>query len=199
MMSPRPLFGLLLAGFCALSVPAIAQSTHVRGAVDSISGDNLVVKTTGGQDVTVALAPDWKAIGVVPSELSAIKQGTFVGIATTGPDDKLVAREVLVFPPELKGSGEGHYPWDLGSQSTMTNATVEGDVTQAGDRELTLSYKGGQSKVMVPPDVPVVTFGPGDRSMVKPGAKVFITAKADGGKLAASRVLVGKDGLTPPM
>ncbi|MEO9191372.1 MAG: hypothetical protein ABI224_15445 [Acetobacteraceae bacterium] len=157
------------------------------------------MKTTAGQDVTVALAPDWKAIGVVPSELSAIKQGTFVGIATTGPDDKLVAREVLVFPPELKGSGEGHYPWDLGSQSTMTNATVEGDVTQAGDRELTLSYKGGQSKVMVPPDVPVVTFGPGDRSMVKAGAKVFITAKADGGTLSAGRVLVGKDGLTPPM
>ncbi|MEO8713618.1 MAG: hypothetical protein ABI369_01250 [Acetobacteraceae bacterium] len=199
MASRRPLFGLLLAGLCAAALPAFAQSKHVRGTVESLSGDDLMVKSSDGQSVTVKLAPDWAATAVVPSELAAIKQGTFVGIATSGPEDHLVAKEVLVFPPAMKGAGEGHYAWDLGSQSMMTNATVDGELTQSNGRELTLSYKGGQSKVTVPPEVPVVTFGPGDRSMVKPGAKVFITPKADNGTLTASRVLVGKDGLTPPM
>lgn len=196
-MVPRHrLLGFLLASLC-IATPALAQ--RVRGTVESISGDKLVVKSVSGTDTTVTLAPDWSVTAVVPSEMSAIKPGTFIGAAATGPDDKLVAREVLVFPPALKGSGEGHYPWDLGAGSTMTNATVDAEVTQANGQELTLSYKGGQSKMMVPPDVPVVTFGPGDRSMVTPGAKVFIPAKAANGTLTASRVLVGKDGLTPPM
>jgi hypothetical protein len=150
-------------------------------------------------DQTVILAPNWSAIAVVPSDLSAMTPGSFIGTAANGPDDNLVAREVVVFPPAMKGTGEGHYPWDLGPQSTMTNATVDAEVTQANGRELTLSYKGGQSKVTVPPDVPVVTFGPGDRTMVKPGARVFIPAKMENGALSATRVLVGKDGLMPPM
>ena len=196
-MVPRHrLLGFLLASLC-IATPALAQ--RVRGTVESVSGDKLVVKSVSGTETTVTLAPDWSVTAVVPSEMSAIKPGTFIGAAATGPDDKLVAREVLVFPPALKGSGEGHYPWDLGAGSTMTNATVDAEVTQADGRELTLSYKGGQSKMMVPPDVPVVTFGPGDRSMVTPGAKVFIPAKEANGTLTASRVLVGKDGLTPPM
>jgi len=200
MSSHRPLLGLILAGLCVAASPALAQSAQrIRGTVESISGDHLVVKSASGAETTVTLAPNWAVTAVVPSSLSEIKPGTFIGTAATGPDDKLVAREVLVFPPALKGSGEGHYAWDLGPQSTMTNATVDGDVTQADGQELTLSYKGGQSKVMVPPGIPVVTFGPGDRSMVTPGAKVFIPAKGENGALTASRVLVGKDGLTPPM
>lgn len=199
MLSLRSGFGLLVAGACALSVPAFAQTKHVRGTVDSLTGDTLTVTEAGGQQVAVRLAPDWQAIAVTPSSLSAITQGTFIGTATTGPDDHLVAREILVFPAAMKGAGEGHYSWDLGSQSMMTNATVAGDVAQAGAHELTLSYKGGESKVTVPPNIPIVTLGPGERSMVKPGAKVFITPKAENGSLSASRVLVGKDGLQPPM
>lgn len=199
MPSLRPTFGLLVTAACILSIPAFAQTKHVRGTVDSLSGDTLTVTEAGGQEVAVKLAPDWQVTAVIPSSLAAITTGTFIGTATTGPDDHLVAREILVLPPALKGAGEGHYPWDLGSQSMMTNATVTGDVTQAGGHELTLSYKGGESKVTVPPNTPVVTLGPGDRSMVKPGAKVFITPKAENGSLTASRVLVGKDGLQPPM
>lgn len=200
MASLRPAFGLLVTATCILSVPAFAQTKHVRGTVASLSGDTLTVTETGGHEAAVKLAPDWQAIAVTPSSLSAITKGSFIGTATTGPDDHLVAREILVFPPALKGTGEGHYAWDLGgSQSMMTNATVTGDVTQASAHELTLSYKGGESKVTVPPNIPIVTLGPGERSMVKPGAKVFITPKSENGALSASRVLVGKDGLQPPM
>lgn len=199
MLSLRPVFGLLVAGACALSIPAIAQTKHVRGTVASLSGDALTVTEAGGQEVAIKLAPDWQVIAVIPSSLSAVTQGTFIGAATTGPDDHLVAREILVLPAAMKGVGEGHYPWDLGSQSMMTNATVTGDVAQSGEHELTLSYKGGESKVTVPPNTPIVTLGPGDRSMVTAGAKVFITPKAENGTLTAKNVLVGKDGLQPPM
>lgn len=200
MLQLRPVFGLLITAACVLSVPAFAQTKHVRGTVDSLGGDTLTVTEAGGQQVAVKLAPDWQVIAVTPSSLSAITKGTFIGAATTGPDDHLVAREILVLPAAMKGVGEGHYPWDLGgSRSMMTNATVTGDVAQAGAHELTLSYKGGENKVTVPPNTPIVTIGPGERSMVKPGAKVFITPKNENGALTASRVLVGKDGLQPPM
>lgn len=199
MRSLRLAFGLLVAGACALSVTAFAQTKHVRGTVASLSSDTLTVTEAGGQEVAIKLAPDWRAVAVSPLSLSAITKGSFIGTATTGPDDHLVAREVLVLPPALKGAGEGHYAWDLGPQSMMTNATVTGDVVQAGGHELTLSYKGGESKVTVPPNTPIVTLGPGERSMVKPGAKVFVSPKAENGSLTASSVLVGKDGLQPPM
>ncbi len=198
-----PLFGLLLAGAGLVSVPAFAQSsgpvTHVRGTVESLSGDMLKVKSRDGSDVDVKLAPNWSVLQVAPEAFSAIKKGDFVGIATTGPEDHEVAQEILVFPPSMKGAGEGHYPWDLEPGSMMTNATITGDVAQSNGRELTLTYKGGQTEIQAPPQVPVVTFEPGEKSMVEPGAKVFIGGPMKDGMVTASRVAVGKDGMVPPM
>ncbi len=197
------LFGLMLAGASIAGLPALAQPsgpvTHVRGTVESLSGDVLTVKSRDGDDVKVRLAPNWTVLDVVASSFSAIKPGDFIGTAAIGPDTGLVAREVVIFPASMKGAGEGHYPWDLGPQSTMTNATVSADVAQKSGRELTLTYKGGQTKVLVPPDAPVVTFEPGEKSTVKPGAKVFIGGPMKDGMVTAARVAVGKDGLTPPM
>jgi hypothetical protein len=105
-----------------------------------------------------------------------------------------------VFPEAMRGAGEGHYPWDLQPESTMTNATVAAVVSASAGRELTVIYKGESQKIMVPADVPVVTFEPSDRSMLTPGAHVFLTAqRAADGSLTAARVAVGKDGLVPPM
>ncbi len=197
---------LALAGTC-LALPALAQSgtapgtavQRVRGTVESVSGDTLVVKA-GGRDVHVALPADWQPTAVVASKLAAITPGSFIGTAATGPDSHLVAREVVVFPPSMKGTGEGHYPWDLGPESTMTNATVDAEAMGTAGRSLTLSYKGGKVTVLVPPDTPIVTLQPGQRSMVVPGAHVFIVgAELAGGVVTARRVAVGKDGLTPPM
>jgi hypothetical protein len=130
-----------------------------------------------------------------------VKQGAFVGIASLkGPDGVQNALEVLVFPESARGSNEGHYPWDLQPESMMTNATVA-TVAAAGDGQtLTLKYKDGTQDIRVKPGIPIVTFAPGDRADVKVGAKVFLGAAkgADGG-LTATRILVGKDGMTPPM
>ena len=100
----------------------------------------------------------------------------------------------------MKGTGEGHYPCDLQPESTMTNATIESEVSAAGGREPTVIAKGEKLKVTVPPNTPIVTFVPGDVSLVTPGTHVFAGApKSADGTLTAARVNAGKDGLTPSM
>jgi hypothetical protein len=117
-----------------------------------------------------------------------------------GPDGTLNALEVLIFPEAARGSNEGHYPWDLQPESMMTNATVATVAAAPDGQTLTLKYKDGTQTIKVKPGTPIVTFAPGDRADAKPGAKVFLgaTKGADGG-MTAARMLVGKDGLAPPM
>jgi hypothetical protein len=192
-----------LVTFVAADV-ALAQTappTRLRGSITAIDGKTATIATREGASVPVKLADNWVAILVVPTALSEVKQGAFVGIASLkGPDGVQNALEVLVFPESARGSNEGHYPWDLQPESMMTNATVA-TVAAAGDGQtLTLKYKDGTQDIRVKPGIPIVTFAPGDRADVKVGAKVFLGAAkgADGG-LTATRILVGKDGMTPPM
>jgi hypothetical protein len=183
---------------------ALAQTappTRLRGSITAIDGKTATIATREGASVPVKLADNWVAILVVPTALSEVKQGAFVGIASLkGPDGVQNALEVLVFPESARGSNEGHYPWDLQPESMMTNATIA-TVAAAGDGQtLTLKYKDGTQDIRVKPGIPIVTFAPGDRADAKVGAKVFLGAAkgADGG-LTATRILVGKDGMTPPM
>jgi hypothetical protein len=134
-------------------------------------------------------------------KLADIKPGSFVGTAaTTGTDGKLTATEVLVFPEAARGTGEGHYAWDLGPNSSMTNANVDSVVEGTSGRDLKLSYKGGSNSVTVPENVPVVTFAPAARSDLISGKKVFVVASpVSGTQFVAQRVLVEKDGVVPPM
>ena len=104
--------------------------------------------------------------------------------------------------PAQKGVvAEGFRPWDREPGSTMTNADVASQVTGADGQTLTVKYKDGEKKVVVPPETPIVTFVASDKSEVKPGAKLIIfgAAKKDDGSLEAARVNVGRDGVTPPM
>jgi len=180
-----------------------AQSapTRLRGSIAAIDGKTATIATREGTQVKVNLADNWAAVGVIPTALSEVKAGAFVGIASVkGPDGAQNALEVLVFPESARGSNEGHYPWDLQPESMMTNATVA-TVAAAGDGQtLTLKYKDGTQDIRVKPGIPIVTFTAGDRADVKVGAKVFLVpAKSADGTLTATRILVGKDGLTPPM
>ena len=182
---------------------ALAQSapTRLRGSIAAIDGKTATIATREGTSVEVKLADNWTAVLVVPTALSDVKEGSFVGIASLkGPDGVQNALEVLVFPEAARGSNEGHYPWDLQPESMMTNATVA-TVAAAGDGQtLTLKYKDGAQDIRVKPGIPIVTFAAGDRADAKVGAKVFMGAAkgADGG-LTVTRILVGKDGMTPPM
>ena len=199
-----------LAGFAAVMAALIATvsmaaaqgtPTRLRGSIAAIDGKTATIATREGSNVKVNLADNWAVMLVSPVSMSDIKENSFVGIASLkGADGTLNALEVLVFPEAARGSNEGHYPWDLQPESMMTNATVA-TVAKAGDGQtLTLKYKDGTQTIKVKPGTPIVTFAPGDKADAKVGAKVFLgAAKAADGGLTATRLLVGKDGLTPPM
>ncbi len=177
------------------------QMQRIRGDVVSVDGSIVEVKDRSGQMLMVKLADNYTVTAVVKVDIARITPGSFVGTATMPQADGThSALEVLVFPESRRGSGEGHYPWDLQPGSMMTNATVADVVAVDQSRKMTLRYKDGEKVVVVPPNAPIVTFEPGDRSMVKPGAHVMLgAARQPDGTLGASAISVGKDGLVPPM
>ena len=186
----------------AVSTSALAaDGVRVRGTVASISGDTLVVKSREGADVSIKLGLGWKAGGIAKAKLGDIKQGDFVGIASlpgaTGPDGAL---EVLIFPPAMRGTGEGSYGWDLKPNSSMTNGAVSEAVQSVDGTTVNVVYHGQSKKIAIAPNTPIVTFAPAVNADVKPGAAVFVPAdRAADGKLSTTRVVVGKDGVVPPM
>jgi len=181
---------------------ALAQDTvRVRGAIESIDGLTYLIKARDGADLKVALADKAQIAAVVKASLADIKQGLFVGVtAVPQADGSLSAVEVHIFPEAMRGTGEGHYSWDLRPQSTMTNANIDQVVTAVDGQTLTLKYKDGEKKIFVAADTPIVGYVRGDNNDLKPGAKVFIAAvKQPDGTLQGRAWRVGRDGVTPPM
>lgn len=200
MRNVRWLVLVLACMLCATGF-AQAQPRRVRGEVTSIDGNAMHVTTREGDKLDVTLDDKYTVTAVVKIGIDAIKPGVYIGTATLpSADGTQRALEVLVFPESGRGSGEGHYPWDLQPGSMMTNATVAEVAAMDRARRMTLKYKDGEKTVVVPEGVPIVTFEPGERAMLKPGAHVLFgaTTKPDG-TLTTTRVNVGKDGLVPPM
>jgi hypothetical protein len=189
-----------LAGAASAQAPA-TPPVRIRGDVVSLSQDTLVVHRNSGDTVSLALKPDVKIAAVRKLALADIKPGSFVGTAAkTDTQGNLTAQEVVVFPESERGTGEGHYAWDLGAHSTMTNANVDAVVKATNGNVLQLSYKDGSKTVTVPPNAPVVTFVPASRADLVPGKKVFVLGSAGAGQsVTALRIVVEKDGVVPPM
>lgn len=177
------------------------QSTRVRGTIEKIEADSVIVKTTEGQSVTLKFAPNLSVAIVVKAQVSDIKAGAFIGAgARPQADGTLKAIQVYLFPEALRGTGEGHRDWAAMPQTTMTNATVAETVSNVSGPELTLKYKDGEKKLVIGPDANVITTKPGERSDLKIGTELVATAmKAADGTLTAARVTVGKDGVAPPL
>jgi hypothetical protein len=177
-----------------------APPVRVRGTIERIDGSIYVVKARDGAELKVTLADNPQIAGIVKASLPDIKQGSFVGVtAMPQADGSLSALEVHIFTEAMRGTGEGHYPWDLRPQSTMTNANVEQIVPVVDGQTLTMKYKDGEKKIFVPTNTPIVAYVQGDKSDLKPGAKVFIAAvKQPDGTLQGRAWRVGRDGLTPP-
>ena len=190
----------------AVSAVAIAQApanppVRIRGTVERIDRTNLTVKANNGQSMNVKLADNFVVIGIAKARLADIGSGKFIGTTTVGErDGALVALEVHIFPENMRGTGEGHYDWDLRPSSKMTNANVANVTSMGKDRVLTVQYKGGEKKVLVPEKAVIVSFTPADRSELKPGVQVFVNAQRQpDGSLTAARVNVGLKGQVPPM
>jgi hypothetical protein len=189
-------------------VPALAQTSpapapvRVRGTVEKLDGQNLTVKSRDGQALAISLAPNVIVSYLTKRTAADIKTGDFVAsTGIKGTDGKLHAIEVRIFPENLRGVGEGQYPWDLKPDSIMTNATV-GTITKSPQGNvLKVSYKGSESEFTIDPDTPVYgTATDGNTSLLKPGAAVFVIAqKQDDGKMTSSRLYAEKDGIKPPM
>lgn len=193
-----------VAGIAAASFAQTAPDgtpTRVRGTVEKLDGQTLTVKSRDGQMLSIALAPNFTVNAVVKRTLADIKSGDYIASTSVrGKDGKLHAIEVHFFPENMRGTAEGQFPWDLVPESLMTNATVAGIAAAPQGNTLTMTYKGQQSDIVVSPEIPIVAYAPGDASLLKPGAAVFIFAlkKADG-TLTAARITAEKDGVKPPM
>ena len=192
--------GLLLA---LAAPPANAQEApvRVRGTIDRVEGDVYVVKARGGGELKVKLADKATVVALTKASLADIKQGSYVGVAgMPQADGSQKALEGHIFPEAMRGTGDGHRGWDLQPSSTMTNGSVEQTAASSDGQVLTLKYKDGEKKIVVPPDAPIVVYVPGDKSELKAGASIFISAavKQADGTLQAPRVNVGR-GVAPPM
>jgi len=193
----------VLAGLLVLAAaPAIAQgSQHRRGTLTGVEGNTLTIQTSRGNPETIKMADDAGLFLVTSADMSAIKPGKFVGITSVEQGGKRVAREVHVFDESLRGRGEGHYPWDLDTNpNMMTNANIAQVQEVGGDRVLKLNYSGGEQTIAIPPNAAVVTFDKTTRDQLVPGRMVFVILKKqnDGSNLA-SGVVVGAEGVKPPM
>lgn len=195
--------GVLTAAF---TLPVFAQDQkappqRIRGTIDASNATTLTLTTREGTHQTIALNDKTRYSAVKALKMSAIKKGSFIGTAgKPGANGEIEAMEVVVFPEEARGTGEGHYDWDLMPGSSMTNATVSAVVSGNNGRDLDLTYKGGSAKVKVPKDVPVVTFVPASTKDLKAGLATFVIATPDAaGKLTAARIILEKDGVKPPM
>lgn len=212
-----------------VAAPPPANAVRVRGTIQSITPKVLTVASASGpikvllagSPTVVSVIPSSRA-QIKPGAFLGIA-------SVAGANGTQRAAEVVVFPEAARGTGEGSYAWDLPAgahgHSKMTNGTVSPSVSHsqmtngtmshsrmtngtvkpsAGGSAITLQYKNGagmgSQTMTLPANVPVVTFAPGQASQLVPGAHVVVMAmRGANGALTAQRVLVGKNGLTPPM
>ena len=198
---------LIAATWLALGPPAVLAQPlslspiRIRGVIEKIDEGVLTIRTREGESVVVQVSHNRSMIAVARATVADIKTGTYVGApAVPQPDGIFKAQAIVIFPDAARGANEGHYPWDLAPDSMMTNATVRSLVTQACGTILTLKHKDGETRVLVTPDVPIVRLVPGDWTLIAVGAPVFVPARrAADGSISAQRLMIGKDGVVPPM
>ena len=196
----RAALALVAAVAATAALAQSPQTVRVRGTIDSVDGSTLNVTSRDGSKV-VKLADKASVLGVAKASLADVKQGGYVGItAMPQPDGTQKAIEIHIFPEAMRGTGEGHRPWDLMPNTTMTNATVDSQVASSDGQKLVLKYKDGEKTFIVPANVTVVGFVPATTADLKAGAKIMVVAgEATRRHGANARINVGLDGVTPPM
>ena len=194
------LTGLALTLTVAATTARADDIVRYRGTIEKVDGSTLTVKPRTGDPVTVTFSGDTKILSASTGKLADIKSESYIGTAAIPqPDGTQKALQVTVFSSSLRGTADGHYPWDLGANSTMTNGAV-GTLSGTDGRTMLVKYQGGEKKVVVPEDVPVTLVDPGEKSIVVPGAKIVaFTKKGADGTLTAPILIVGRNGTVPSM
>jgi Domain of unknown function (DUF5666) len=190
----------LAAALAASSALAQQQQTvRLRGPIEAVDGSALTVNAGEAGNVTVKLTENAAVYGVVKATLADIKPGAFIGVgAAPQADGSQRAIQVTIFAEPLRGTGEGHRPWDR-PNTTMTNATVDTTVAGVDGQVVVVKYKDGEKKLIVGPDAVIRAYVVGSRDELKPGVKIAITAatKKPDGTFEATRINVGRDGIVP--
>jgi hypothetical protein len=193
------LAGVAVAAMLAASAALAQQTVRIRGPIGAVDGSTLTVKAAEAGDVKVKLADNAAVFGVVKAALTDIKPGAFIGVgATPQADGSQRAIQITIFAEALRGTGEGHRPWDR-PNTTMTNATVDTTVAGVDGQVITVKYKDGEKKVIVGPDAVIRAYVAGSKDELKPGANISIVnaMKKPDGTFEAARVTVGRDGIMP--
>lgn len=202
-MKTKAVITISLAFAVLAAWPALAQAPkpgRLSGTIETVGGHTVTAKSNKGAELKLNLADKVSVIEVVKASLAEVRPGDFIGSgAMPQPDGTQKALEVHIFPESMRGTGEGFRPWTRPG-STMTNGTVGATVTGVNGQAITVSYKGGQQKIIVPPDTPIVRFEMGDVSDLKPGTAFAVLAavKQADGSYNVARINVGKDGVVPP-
>jgi hypothetical protein len=206
---------MMAAALMLAAIPSFAEDkpaappappTKIRAVVEKFDSGMATVKTESGDTAMVAVGPKTKISGVAKRQLSEIKPNEFIGVTAMADKDGMMhATEIHIFPEPMRGVGEGHYPWDKGPTSSMTNGAVSGMADTTDGKTFTMTYKDktgkmGESKIDISPKIPIVAFVPGDMSLLKPGAHAVIYAgKNPDGSFMAFAIVAEKDGVRPPM
>jgi len=200
----RMLRPIALAAVCLASAAgAFAQqppAVRVAGTVESFDGHVLAIKSDKLGEVKVNLVGDVVVFGVSKAAIADVKTGAYIGVgAVPQADGSQRAIQVTVFAEVQRGVGEGHRPWDARPNSTMTNGAVDKTVQSVDGQVLAVKYKGGEQKIVVPPDAKILAYSVGDTSDLKPGAHVAVlrAVKKPDGSLEGSRVNVGRGDVVP--
>jgi hypothetical protein len=178
------------------------QTVRIRGQIEKASGDEFDIKARSGDQLKVKLIDPKRVTAFVKASLADIKPGSYIGVtAMPQADGSQKAIAIHIFLESMRGTGEGHRPWDLQPGSTMTNANVESTVASVDGQVVMVKYKDGEKKVIVPPNTPIVAYTPGNRDELKPGAQIIIfgATKQPDGSLTTPAINVGRDGVVPPM
>lgn len=200
-MVQRVLATVSFALICIATPASAADDTvRIRGTIESVEGPVYVVKNRDGAELKLTVTDNPLFVAISPSTMADIKPGMFVGSAgMMQADGTQKAIEVHIFPESMRGTGEGHYDWDLKPQSKMTNANVEQTVAGVDGQILSVKYKDGEKKLLVTPETVVVTYVPGNKDDLKPGTKIFVSAakKQPDGSLQTPRITYGRNGAGP--
>jgi hypothetical protein len=195
------IFAALSFALACLALPASAQETvRIRGTIERIEGPVYVVKNRDGAELKLTVTDNPLFVAIAPSTMADIKPGMFVGSAgMMQPDGTQKAIEVHIFPESMRGTGEGHYDWDLKPQSKMTNGNVEQTVAGVDGPILSVKYKDGEKKLLVSPETVVVTYVMGNKDELKPGTRIFVAAakRQPDGTLQTPRITYGRNGAGP--
>jgi hypothetical protein len=208
------LLGAALVATCLANGPALAAEREpygIRGTLVAVDDKLLTVMNDDEETFEAVMAEDTDVFAVTSAKWNDIKPGQFVGITSVESGDQRVALEVHIFAEDLRGTAEGHYPWDLiENPNMMTNATVaEIEEVSPAERQLRLTYKEGENAdaargeqvITVPDFVDVVFLAKSvDPGLIVPGRRAFMFVQdREQGPPAAIAIAVGVEGAIPPM